>query len=369
MKFNKVIYIVKESLHIYPPCVSQILMLNELGIEVTVLFGECDEAVKKILNMENIKYISVGNYRIKNRILGKIQSYISFRINAWRHIKQNFDTKTILWFGTAASAIALAGKYKKVPYIVSVLELYDKVSFYRKNLKYILKGAKAVISCEINRARIMKSWWTLERLPYVMPNKSMVHPRELRLQALTERERFAIKEIENKKCIIYQGLISADRDLSVLAEALSEIDSEYTLVLIGKEFYNGVEKIKKIYNKTIYLGFFPAPDHLKITSYAHVGVACYDDSSLNNLFCAPNKIYEYAGFGIPVLGNNVPGLLYSIGTAGAGICADFSNKNNIIEALKDIEDNYAEYSRNATIFYENTDNFQIMKEIINNEFK
>ncbi len=139
--------------------------------------------------------------------------------------------------------------------------------------------------------------------------------------------------------------------------------------MIGKEHYDGINAIKNIYKDTIYLGFFPAPTHLQITSYAHIGVANYDYSSLNNLFCAPNKIYEYAGFGIPILGNDVPGLQYTIGTARAGVCADFLNRKSIIDALMEIEENYTEYSKNAVKFYESNDNLEIMKKIVNSVLK
>src|SRR5690606_7709514 len=211
---------------------------------------------------------------------------------------------TVLWFGTADSAIALTGKYKQIKYVLSVLELYDKYPFYLKGLSRIIGGASAVIACEDTRARIMKVWWDLPTLPYVLPNKPYAHPKEIEKSANSPELEKAISQIRNQKVILYQGIISADRDLSTLAHALNEAESDYLLVLMGKTFYNGVEKIKSIYNKTLYLGYFPAPQHLNITKYATIGVANYDDTSLNNLFCAPNKIYEYTGFGIPVLGSN-----------------------------------------------------------------
>ena len=76
---------------------------------------------------------------------------------------------------------------------------------------------------------------------------------------------------------------------------------------------------------------------------------------MNHLFCAPNKTWEYSGFGIPTLGNDLPGLEYSIGSAGAGRCVDFDDKDAIIEAIKDIDNKYEEYSSNATKFYNSFD--------------
>ncbi|QWI13765.1 hypothetical protein [Bacillus mycoides] len=366
MNYKKVIYVVKEALHMYPPCVSQILLLNDFGVDVTVICGDCDQHLLNEFKERKIKCIVVGNERIRFRYLGKVSIYLKFRYKAWSIIKKHKDENTILWLGTVDGALALMGKYKKMSYILSVLELYDKYPFYRFGLKRIIGNASAVIACEETRAKIMKIWWDLKQEPYVLPNKPYSHPRELQQTSTTLELEAAISKIRDKKIILYQGIISADRDLAVLAEALNEMKSDYTLVLMGKSFYDGAEKVQKIYENSIYLGYFPAPLHLQITSYAHIGVANYDDSSLNNLFCAPNKIYEYSGFNIPILGSNVPGLMSTIGAFGAGECVNFADKKSIIDALKRIENDYERYEYNAKRFFESTDNVSTMNEIVLN---
>ncbi|KAA6307134.1 hypothetical protein EZS27_041199, partial [termite gut metagenome] len=40
-----------------------------------------------------------------------------------------------------------------------------------------------------------------------------------------------------------------------------------------------------------------------------IGIVSYAFDDLNHVFCAPNKTWEYTGFGIPMLGNNAPGHL------------------------------------------------------------
>lgn len=366
MNYKKVIYVVKEALHMYPPCVSQILLLNDFGVDVIVICGDCDQHLLNEFKERKIKCIVVGNERIRFRYLGKVSIYLKFRYKAWSIIKKYKDENTILWLGTVDGALALMGKYKRMSYILSVLELYDKYPFYRFGLKRIIGNASAVIACEETRAKIMKIWWDLKQEPYVLPNKPYSHPRELQQTSTTLELETAISKIRDKKIILYQGIISADRDLAVLAEALNEMKSDYTLVLMGKSFYDGAEKVQKIYGNSIYLGYFPAPLHLQITSYAHIGVANYDDSSLNNLFCAPNKIYEYSGFNIPILGSNVPGLMSTIGAFGAGECVNFADKKSIIDALKRIENDYERYEYNAKRFFESTDNVSTMNEIVLN---
>ena len=49
MKSNKIIYVVKDRLHIYPPCVSQIVMLRDLGIDVYVITEACDKSAENII--------------------------------------------------------------------------------------------------------------------------------------------------------------------------------------------------------------------------------------------------------------------------------------------------------------------------------
>ena len=49
----KVLYIVKTQLHYYPPCISQIRMLKDLGYDVEVLYGTSNESALKLLAKEN----------------------------------------------------------------------------------------------------------------------------------------------------------------------------------------------------------------------------------------------------------------------------------------------------------------------------
>lgn len=364
MRNKEVIYIIKEAVQVYPPCITQILMLNDNGVKVTVVCGECSEYLLKIFQERNIKCHVIGNKRGSIPTLSKMFSYINFRRKSWGKIKVEINENSVLWFGTVDGAISLRGKYSKYKYVLNVLELYDKYPFYLKNLKLIVKEANTIIASEENRARIMKSWWRLNKIPSVMPNKSYSHPIQKRQIPYNNELKLAVSKIENKRVILYQGIISDDRDLSILAEALNQMNSKFTLVLLGQNLHNGVEKIKRIYANTLYLGYIPAPHHLVITSYADIGIANYDDSSLNNLFCAPNKIFEYSGFGIPTIGSDVPGLISTIGIYNAGKCVDFSKKDYICSALEEIEKNYEEYSANAIRFFESIDNEENFKKIL-----
>ena len=126
---------------------------------------------------------------------------------------------------------------------------------------------------------------------------------------------------------------------------------------------NAYEELKKIYDKVIELSSLPAPLHLEVTSHAKIGLVFYDDFSLNQAFCAPNKIYEYSGFGIPMLANKIPGLENTVGKFNAGKCIDFESEQ-LMEAIKEIDGNYERYSVNALALYDAVDNEGKIRQII-----
>ena len=366
LKVMKIIYIMRNALHLYPPCLSQILFLNDYGIDLLVACGNFDSSIENLLNRNGIRYKNLNVNRKYPGIIGKIENYKSYRSAVSKLLKEEYTDGDILWFGTADSCFmmsALLAK-EKYKYVLSVLELYDNNKFYQKGLAKVINDASIVIACESTRAAIMKSWWNLDKKPFVMPNKPYSHPREKKLEGSTPMTKAMIDRIQGCNVLLYQGIISVDRDLGVLAEALKQINMDLTLVMMGKEIGSNSEKIKDIYPKTIYLGYVPAPLHLEITSHALIGIANYDYSCLNNLFCAPNKIYEYAGFGIPILCNDVPGLVNTIGMNKAGVCVNFTSKDEIAQAILEIYSNYSKYEKNAFQFYDSTDNNVIMAEIV-----
>jgi len=114
----------------------------------------------------------------------------------------------------------------------------------------------------------------------------------------------------------------------------------------------------------VHIPWVRPPAHLEITSHAHVGIAFYKFDSLNSIFCAPNKIWEYSAFGVPTLCQDIPGLRYTIGTAGAGVCVDSQSVDAIISAVRIIEANYSVHSQRAREFYESVDTTDVVGRII-----
>lgn len=361
----KIIYIIRQELQIYPPCLSQIQYINDFGIEVLVAYGGCNEEVKKILDNKGIKHIDLNLQRKRKGYIEKITNIFAYRRKAKKILKQYCKKDDIVWFGTADSAFLLKGKTtKQKQFVLTVLELYDDNKFYRKNIGKIIHNARAVICCEQTRAQIMKLWWNLKKQPYVLPNKPYEHPKEKRLSATIDLTSNMIGKMNGDIGLIYQGIFTNDRNVGNIARALSELSHDIVLYLMGSDTRESHKDIKKLYDKTIYLGYAPAPFHLEVTSHAKIGIALYDATNMNNLFCAPNKIYEYTGFGIPVLGSDIPGLRSTIGQWNAGKCVDFDDIESIKNAITEILNNYDIYSENAKSMFDAIDNKKTMRGIL-----
>lgn len=361
VKKVKIFYIVKN-INKVPSCQYNILMLKSMGYEVIAILGESTVAIDERLNESNIYSIKFEKKHNNN-----LRFFIEFRRFVCNYIKHTAMQEDIIFFGTADTAICLVNTLKKRKKVVCIKELYDHDKWYYKQLlKKICKNSTAVVACEKNRARYMKFEWGLDEKPFVLSNRPFYNVLPKKSLGTTEKNREIISYIKNLRPIIYQANhIHYTPELINLATALKQINQNYLLVLVGNINNKAdIKKIREIYDKVFCTGYILSPLHMEITSNAYIGVTIYQDNSLNNLFCAPNKIFEYACCGVPTLANDVPGLVESVAVHHTGICVNWNNIDEIEKAIRDIDNDYDNYRKQSLIFYLNSDNREILNEII-----
>jgi glycosyltransferase involved in cell wall biosynthesis len=166
-----------------------------------------------------------------------------------------------------------------------------------------------------------------------------------------------VRGLENRKIILYMGVITGERDLIPFFDAVEKMREDYHILLLGRPLKNDgyLENILSRYKCVSHINSLPAPSHLQVASWAHIGILSYSFSSLNNVFCAPNKIWEYSGFGIPLISNDVPGIENILARYGSGISINLElvDKSLIVETILNIDKNYNQFSENAKLmFYE-----------------
>ena len=290
-------------------------------------------------------------------------------------IRQNVSSSDIIWTFTDYDAMEVGRLLLKHRHVMQIMELvkdipyFDEIPFLKANIKKYAKKSELVIVPEYNRAFIQQAYWRLKETPFVIPNKPEINKKDLIINNINEETKATLNKIKNKKIVLYQGTFGYERKLDEFIKAVHSLGNDYCVVLMGSRTKDAVELIKK-YPFVYFVPFIPSPYHLFFTSLAHIGIVTYSKfygikhfDPLNAMYCAPNKTFEYSYFGIPMIGNKIPGLEIPFEKYHCGLCADL-NDNSIKEAILEIEKNYDSYSIGAKSYYQSFDMTKAVKEII-----
>lgn len=371
-----------KPLEFLPPVMALLFTLKQMGYEVIYVgvpssSGEAFLVENKIQHylMPCYDYSLYKNDTLVTKITHRLQRLFAFRKKRqWMRetllrLEQQYG-EFILWHSEVLSA-ALVGdwgsRFKK-----RLLTIYESADFngqywFGFSLKKLLNEVRVVVP-EYNRAHIFKEHFRLKELPFVLPNKPAVHPRTRNLSLPTPEIEAVFQKIGNRPIFLYQGVWNEDRmEVAMVLETIAKHRPNYCVLAMPE--CDAVKDLEKKYNNVFHVPYVAPPHHLAITSRATVGIAVYNAASDNLLqrlgavYCAPNKIYEYAGFGIPTLGNNLPGLKYTVEQAGAGLCCDI-NEESILQVADKLIQNIELFSKNAYQYYDDVDSHQFISRIL-----
>lgn len=356
----KIVVINKDYLENIPPLISVIYHLNELGHHVQVITTGYKETTGKYFKDNNIDahVIQLGDSSSK---LDKLMGYIKYRRAVSKLLPElDFD---YLWVEGGNTILALGSVLLKYKFILQISELYEKSPRMFNAIRKVIHGASAVVLPEYNRAVMYQVWFSLRRRPYVLPNIPAFMPSEGDLKQLEKKYSDKIALLEGKTVVLYQGHIGPGRDLTNVAKAIDELGEQYILLLMGKD-HNTVAKLKGVCNHIVHIDFIPAPEYLAITKNATMGILSYDPTSINNAYCAPNKLFEYAAYGLPMLGNDIPGLKYMLEYYHAGEIMDETSISSIKGAIRQIEGNLNNYRSNSRKLFAAYNNKETVSKIL-----
>lgn len=139
---------------------------------------------------------------------------------------------------------------------------------------------------------------------------------------------------------IFQGGISSGRNLENLVKAFAQLGEVCNLLVVGRG--NVLDNLKNIAVKdnaaNIFFMNWVAQDKLPgILKQVSFGVIPYiSDNKLNNVYCTPNKLFEFISFKVPILANNLPEIQRIIKKYEIGLIFDLTSITSIQEAVKQI---------------------------------
>lgn len=303
------IFPLKRDPHNTPPIISAITGLTRLGHKVVLYTYHVPEGSFADVEHENFELVLCSDIpypkNLLSRIIASIKSYIYLFITFIKY-KSLID---IIWVG--------AWDYKGLGYLArfcsnQVQLIYQFHEYEEFNFKYCRVSDYVVIP-EANRGWITYVKAELPSIPLLLPNIPASHPR-IRTE-VNEEPLLEMLTKQKKKIVLYQGYLDVKkRCLYELLESLHYLSKEVVLVIMPAVDTSQKPLLEKkalelgVSDRLLFLDYRQAPEHLKIVSMADAGIGLYKPTSINQIYCAPNRLYEFVGFGIPVVLPSFPGI-------------------------------------------------------------
>lgn len=385
MKIDRVVIIMRLNLMHYPPMISLINILKDLGKEVVYIGGFTNDVVSEELEKRGVKMINLG-YDLGGNIsfISKLRKQLNYKKKIEEYLKEyDVSSNDLIWFIYTETASFLCNVLYNYNYVIQYYEYTESSLKWKYRILYpkydcneFIKKAVGIVQCEYNRAEIFRALNGLRKSPFVLPNKLYYRKgitTSIPFEISNQLEKIK-KKIKGKKVVLYQGYFaSEERKLEEFCEAINMMDNNYVMIAMGRGLDNYYDALKKRYEseKIIFVPFIIPPFHLNVTQMADIGVMTYSPhfrtypSVINDLYCAPNKIFEYSKFGKPMIANSVPGLKIIFENYQCGAIIDYPiTADKIKSVLLDIFENYSVYSKGSSNFYETIDVLKIVNNII-----
>lgn len=324
----------------------QIKTLEKAGFKSVVYLGNINNE-EKVLN--NFDFEINQNKICYDK--GKLNSFIEQLKFGW-DISKKISLRDDIGFvqccglATIIAGILVKRKNKNIKLIFDNTELSVERETGIKHIiwkaiqKYALKYCDHIILPEFQRLNFFKNNYNVDDQKLVMIGN---YP------YLIDGNKPKVNSDDKKNIrVIYLGIIGKGRSYPELIDAAKDMENcSFDFIGPGEEKYlkEFGQMIKGISNIKI----LPPVENYKIPEVLKnydIGIAFYENTNLNNYFCAPNKIYDYLNNGLPVITNDYPGLVDIVEKNKVGVCLKEISKSSLSEAIKEIINN--NYKLNIT---------------------
>lgn len=331
-----------RSLAYFPPVITWVNFLTARGFRFVILAHQI--ARSSFDHPEAITFVEITGKPYPTSYVGKAWLKAKARVSLWKVLRAH--TFELVWvcvwdFRFLKLALDLTAFKGKLVY--HFLEL-DPANFK------FCRQADHVIVPEENRAWLTYFMARLPRRPWVLPNIPVLAKST---QPLDIPYHIRVLIDAGKIIVFYSGLIDFEkRCLNELISAIAQLDERFHLILMpGKSIeaatMTAIET--RIHNlgaagKVHLIESVPAPHHLNFFRIATVGIGLYRPTSLNQVYAAPNRIYEFSAFGIPVILPHFPQFIslqdkypFGVVTADPEDVGDIRRKIEIFGDLLNLE--------------------------------
>jgi glycosyltransferase involved in cell wall biosynthesis len=162
------------------------------------------------------------------------------------------------------------------------------------------------------------------------------------------RMRFGIPD--SHLLLVHQGVLLPNRGVDQVIEAV-ELCENVSLAIIGYgmhvPFLKNLVSQRGLENRVHFLGAVPAGDLVSWSASADVGICTIVGNSDSYRHSMPNKLFEYAMAGLPVIASNYEGMGTFVIANDFGITCDPISIPDLTAAIKTLQDSSELLSRLA----------------------
>ena len=136
--------------------------------------------------------------------------------------------------------------------------------------------------------------------------------------------------------LLYQGELAAGRGVEILLEAFKKnTNDKIVIVFMGYgEFEREIQSASKLYNNIFFHKAVPVEELLNFTASADAGIALIKNTCLSYNFCMPNKLFEYALAGLPVIVSDVKEMSEFVKKHQMGVVVEDDTVASLNEAIE-----------------------------------
>ena len=186
----------------------------------------------------------------------------------------------------------------------------------------VVGRADLVLAATPERAAEMQRHYRLAALPVHVRNVDRLPERAPDPARAAARHPDLAARLGGAFTLIYQGVLLPERRLDLFVRAMPRLPDDVRLLLVG----GGAEAPRLaalvaelgLADRVILPGRVPHDDLHDILAFGNVGLVCYAADSANTLYPAPNKVFEYAHAGLPILSTAQPPLVDLVERSGIG---------------------------------------------------
>jgi glycosyltransferase involved in cell wall biosynthesis len=333
-------------------------VLKKLG-RVTVV-DVADQGVDQTNGVADVRRVQVYLQKRANKISRHILFWwaalrVAQRVKPSVVVAENFFTTLPGWISARYWKSKLVYDAYELIIPDSTCPMSKRDRFWYLLERWTVRRADLVIAANEERASLMAEHYCLKQMPTVMHNIPGCTKAIARTEEMLRRFPVLFRRTTDEVLVIYQGDISLSRGIARFIRALAFLGPEYRLIIVGGG--PDLERLKAIgepferEGRFVMLGRIPHRQLSAITVMADIGIVTYPYQGLNNIYCAPNKLFEYTQAGLPVVATDQPPLRRLVENYGIGrLIGEHDSPEQIAEVIREVAENKKTYVKALTRF-------------------